>query len=92
MTCSIKYDIINTASAENFCVYTHRYREVEKMYPRKQYLDQLIRKKDNGRVKIITGLRRCGKSVLLFQLYRDYLLSEGAAPEQIIGLALDTLI
>ena len=91
LTCIIKYDIIKTASAGNFCVYTHRYRGVEKMYPRKQYLDQLIRKKDNGRVKIITGLRRCGKSVLLFQLYRDYLLSEGAAPEQIIGLALDTL-
>lgn len=61
------------------------------MYPRKQYLDQLIRKKDNGRVKIITGLRRCGKSVLLFQIYRDYLLNEGTAPAQIIGLALDTL-
>ena len=61
------------------------------MYPRKQYLDKLIKKKDNGRVKIITGLRRCGKSVLLFQIYRDYLLNEGVAPEQIIGLALDTL-
>ena len=35
-------------------------------YARKQYLDQLIRKKDNGRIKIITGLRRSGKSYLLF--------------------------
>ena len=61
------------------------------MFPRKQYLDKLIKKKDNGRVKVITGLRRCGKSVLLFQLYRDYLLSEGVAQEQIIGLALDVL-
>ena len=61
------------------------------MYPRKQYLDKLIKKKDNGRVKVITGLRRCGKSVLLFQLYRDYLISEGVAQEQIIGLALDVL-
>ena len=33
-------------------------------FERKQYLDQLIRKKDNGRIKIITGLRRCGKSYL----------------------------
>ena len=61
------------------------------MYPRKQYLDKLIKKKDNGRVKVITGLRRCGKTVLLFQLYRDYLISEGVAQEQIIGLALDVL-
>ena len=61
------------------------------MFPRKQYVDQLIQKKDNGRVKVITGLRRCGKSVLLFQLYRDYLLSAGVPSEQIIGLALDIL-
>ena len=61
------------------------------MFPRKQYLDKLIKKKDNGRVKVITGLRRCGKSVLLFQLYRDYLLSEGVTQEQIISLALDVL-
>lgn len=59
------------------------------MYPRKQYLDKLIRLKDNGRVKVITGLRRSGKSVLLFQLYRDYLISVGILQEQIIGLALD---
>ena len=61
------------------------------MYPRKQYVDKLIQKKDNGRVKVITGLRRSGKSVLLFRLYRDYLLREGISAEQIIGLALDTL-
>ena len=36
-------------------------------YERKQYLDQLIKKKDNGRVKVITGLRRSGKSYLLFK-------------------------
>ncbi len=61
------------------------------MFPRKQYVDKLIQKKDNGRVKVVTGLRRSGKSVLLFQLYRDYLLSEGIPAEQIIGLALDIL-
>ena len=58
-------------------------------YARKQYLDQLIRKKDNGRVKVITGLRRSGKSYLLFTLYRDYLLNSGIEENQIIGLALD---
>ena len=58
---------------------------------RKQYLDQLIKKKDNGRVKIITGIRRCGKSYLLFELYTKYLLTQGIREDQIIGLALDEL-
>ena len=61
------------------------------MYPREQYLKKLISKKDNGRIKIITGLRRSGKSVLLFNLYRDWLLQEGIKEEQIITLALDIL-
>ena len=60
-------------------------------YPRKQYLDQLIRKKDNGRIKIITGLRRSGKSYLLFTLYRQYLLDSGVGEDQIVGLALDEI-
>ena len=60
-------------------------------YERKQYLNQLIRKKDNGRIKVITGLRRSGKSYLLFTLYRRYLLDSGVQEEQIIGLALDEI-
>lgn len=59
------------------------------MYPRQQYLEQLISKKDNGRIKIITGLRRSGKSVLLFNLYRNYLLDKGINQEQILTLSLD---
>ena len=60
-------------------------------YARKQYLDQLIRKKDNGRIKVITGLRRSGKSYLLFTLYRQYLLDSGVGEDRIIGLALDEI-
>lgn len=60
-------------------------------YARKQYLDQLIRKKDNGRIKVITGLRRSGKSYLLFTLYRQYLLDSGVGEDQIVGLALDEI-
>ncbi len=60
-------------------------------YARRQYMDQLIRKKDNGRVKVITGLRRSGKSYLLFTLFRQYLLDTGVGPDQIIGLALDEI-
>lgn len=61
------------------------------MYPREQYLKEIISKKDNGRIKIITGLRRSGKSVLLFQLYREWLLGEEVKEDQIIALALDIL-
>lgn len=61
------------------------------MLPRNQYLKKLIDFKDNGRVKIITGLRRSGKSVLLLEIYRDYLIGEGVQPEQIISVALDDL-
>ena len=65
--------------------------EEKSMLPRKQYLKQLADLKDNGRVKIITGLRRSGKSVLLFELYRNYLLENGVKADQIIGIALDDL-
>ena len=58
---------------------------------RPRYLNQLVDKKDNGRVKIITGVRRCGKSYLLFELYRKYLLSIGINENQIIMIALDSL-
>ena len=58
---------------------------------RKEYIQKLIEKKDNGRVKIVTGIRRCGKSYLLFELYTRYLQENGVKGEQIIGLALDEL-
>ena len=60
-------------------------------YERKQYLDQLIKKKDNGRVKVITGLRRSGKSYLLFNLFRNNLMETGVEEDQIIALALDEI-
>ncbi|MBR3058107.1 MAG: AAA family ATPase [Clostridiales bacterium] len=69
------------------CKKTRRNKEL----PRKQYVDELINLKDNGRIKIVTGLRRSGKSVLLFDLFRDYLLSEGIVSEQIIGIQLDDM-
>ena len=58
---------------------------------RPRYMNQLIDKIDNGRVKIITGIRRCGKSYLLFELFKKYLLSTGVQREQIIELALDEI-
>ncbi|MDD4082380.1 MAG: ATP-binding protein [Sphaerochaetaceae bacterium] len=58
---------------------------------RNQYLNKIIKKKDNGRVKIITGIRRCGKSYLLFKLYKNYLLENGIKEAQIIEIALDEI-
>ena len=59
------------------------------MIERKKYLDKLISRKQNGLVKVITGIRRCGKSYLLFNIYKEYLKSIGVADECIICLALD---
>jgi predicted AAA+ superfamily ATPase len=53
------------------------------------YLNKLIRKKWNGSIKVITGVRRCGKSYLLFNLFKDHLISEGVEPDHIISIALD---
>lgn len=60
-----------------------------KLIERKRYLDELIAKKENGSIKIITGIRRCGKSFLLFEIYYNYLRSLGIDEEHIITLALD---
>ncbi|MCM1194402.1 MAG: ATP-binding protein [Firmicutes bacterium] len=53
------------------------------------YLNKLISHKHNGMVKIITGVRRCGKSYLLFNLFQEHLLFAGVKPNHIISLALD---
>ena len=56
---------------------------------RDHYLQKIIDRKENGMIKVITGIRRCGKSYLLFNLYQDYLLQNGVPQEQIIAVALD---
>ncbi|MBQ6786148.1 MAG: ATP-binding protein [Lachnospiraceae bacterium] len=53
------------------------------------YLEQLKIRKDNGMIKIITGIRRCGKSFLLFVLFKKYLLESGVDNDHIIEIALD---
>lgn len=59
------------------------------MIERKKYLEKLISKKENGLVKVITGIRRSGKSYLLFNIYKNYLKSIGVEKDCIIALALD---
>ena len=56
---------------------------------RQQYLDQLIASQRNGLIKIITGIRRCRKSYLLFKLFHEYLNSQGISDDHIIEVALD---
>ena len=56
---------------------------------RKLYLDQLINKKQNGLIKIITGIRRCCKSFLLFNLFYNHLIKSGVKESNIITLILD---
>ena len=53
------------------------------------YLNKLIKHQKNGMVKIVTGVRRCGKSYLLFKLFRDYLIGSGVPTDHIIAIALD---
>lgn len=57
----------------------------KQLIPRKQYLDTLIRLKDKQLIKIVTGIRRCGKSTL-FDLYEEYLLNNGVKKENIIRI------
>ena len=59
------------------------------LFERKQYLQQLITAEDNGMIKIITGIRRCGKSFLLFNLYKQNLLSRGIPADHIIEVNLE---
>ena len=60
------------------------------MVERKEYLDQLWAWKDERQIKVVTGIRRCGKSVLLEQ-YQQRLLANGVAPEQIISINFENL-
>lgn len=56
---------------------------------RPEYLEKLKRKMHNGMIKVITGLRRCGKSYLLFNLFYQYLLESGVKDNKIIRIQLD---
>jgi len=61
------------------------------MIKRDLYLNRLIERIGNGSVKVITGIRRCGKSTLLFKLFYDYLIGDGVADDHIITYKLDNI-
>lgn len=56
---------------------------------RDQYLDELVSRKHNGLIKVVTGLRRCGKTYLLFTLFKEHLLAEGVDEKHIVEIAFD---
>lgn len=59
-------------------------------FKREYYLNKLILKKHNGLIKIVTGIRRCGKSYLLFNLFKNHLIESGVGKDHIIELAFDS--
>lgn len=59
------------------------------MIPRDKYLNQLVNKMNNGKIKIVTGIRRCGKSVLINEIFYDYLISHDIEDDHIIRLSLE---
>ena len=59
------------------------------MIPRDNYLQKLIDRMNNGMIKVVTGIKRCGKSYLLFDIFYDYLVQNGVDKEHIISLQLD---
>ena len=56
---------------------------------RDRYLEKLINRRENGLIKIVTGIRRCGKSYLLDPIYKNYLIETGVKEDHIIKIDLD---
>ena len=56
---------------------------------RDKYLNDLINRMHNGMIKVVTGIRRCGKSYLLFNIFKNYLLEHGVTASHIITIELD---
>lgn len=56
---------------------------------RNRYLEPLISKKENGMIKVITGIRKCGKSYLIGPIFKNYLLDNGVSNDHIIKIELD---
>ena len=79
----------NASSAKYVLFRTKFALEAIFLIKRDLYLNRLVSKKENGLIKIITGIRRCGKSYLLFNLYKEYLNSIGISDEHIIQIMLD---
>ena len=65
--------------------------KVIRLINRDKYLNDIIKSKDNGFPKVITGIRRCGKSYLLNNIFKEYLISSGVSEKNIINIDLTKL-
>lgn len=74
---------------EIFCIFALEFKCTTMEIKRDLYLNRLIDRRENGAIKVITGVRRCGKSYLLFKLFYKYLLSTHVDRDHIISIAFD---
>ena len=74
--------------AEQKCINPQK-RSLAMVVQRHIYLQELIKRKHNGMIKVITGIRRCGKSFLLFNLFADYLIEQGVHEDHIVKIDLE---
>ena len=72
-----------------FTLFRNKEFEAMKQIRRDLYLNRLIERRENGMIKVVTGIRRCGKSYLLFKLYYQYLVASGVKESRIITIPLD---
>lgn len=72
-----------------FTLFRSKEREIMEQIRRDLYLNRLIERRENGMIKVVTGIRRCGKSYLLFKLYYQYLIESGVESSRIISIPLD---
>ena len=63
----------------------------EKIIERNDYLEKLISRRENGLIKILTGIRRCGKSYMLDPIFKNYLINNGVQENHIIKIDLDEI-
>ena len=78
----------DTMTAEKLVI-TKKYAEHAMIIKRDKYLNMLVSQMDRNMIKVITGIRRSGKSFLLFELFYEYLKSIGIKDDQIIRINLD---
>ena len=90
----VRPSMVACLSFSNQLRYKHQrkisiWRKIAYVIHRERYVNDLIARRNDGLIKVVTGIRRCGKSFLLFRLFRDYLLSVDVKASQIIPFAFD---
>ena len=79
----------NYGKMQHFTLSRSEERETMEQIRRDLYLNRLIERRENGMIKVVTGIRRCEKSYLLFKLYYQYLIESGMDASRIIPIPLD---